>query len=74
MTKPKPKLTLEQYKEDAIARWQVHLYEWSELVKDIKWTYNKLKPYTLQALSYVKTTYGKIQLSSGRTNSQQETR
>ena len=54
-TKVEPKVVLPKLGEDIIPfelyvkdiknRWKVHLYEIDELSKDIRWTYNKAKPY-----------------------------
>ena len=44
----KPKVNIIPFKDyvaDFHNRWQVHLYEWNELIKDAKWVYNKAKPY-----------------------------
>ena len=57
--RPEPKLTWQDYKEDAIARWNLHLYEWDSLVKDSKWMYEYLKPKVKQVVSYCKDSYNR---------------
>ena len=45
---PKPTdniIPLSSYVQDAKNRWKVHQYEIKALSKDIRWTYNKAKPY-----------------------------
>jgi len=45
---PKPGediIPFELYVKDMKNRWKVHLYEIDALSKDIRWTYNKAKPY-----------------------------
>ena len=34
--RPEPKLNLQNYKEDILIRWDIHLYEWNSLLKDLK--------------------------------------
>ena len=42
----KPKvIPFKDYVADFHNRWQIHLYEWNELIKDSKWVYDKAKPY-----------------------------
>ena len=44
----KPKVNIipiEDYVADFHNRWQIHLYEWNELIKDSRWVYDKAKPY-----------------------------
>ena len=57
--RPEPKLTLKDYKEDAIARWQLHLYEWNSLIKDCKWMYEYLKPKAKEVITYCKASYNR---------------
>ena len=48
VTLPKPTdniIPFESYVQDAKNRWKVHQYEIKELSKDIRWTYDKAKPY-----------------------------
>ena len=45
---PKPTdniIPFSSYVQDAKNRWKVHQYEIKELSKDIRWTYDKAKPY-----------------------------
>ena len=43
---PKPKvIPFKDYVADFHNRWQIHLHEWNELIKDSKWVYDKAKPY-----------------------------
>ena len=45
---PKPTdniIPFESYVLDMKNRWKIHQYEIKELSKDIRWTYNKAKPY-----------------------------
>ena len=45
---PKPTdniIPFQSYVQDAKNRWKIHQYEIKELSKDIRWTYNKAKPY-----------------------------
>ena len=45
---PKPEddiIPLSSYIKDAQNRWKIHQYEIKELSKDIRWGYNKAKPY-----------------------------
>jgi len=45
---PKPTdniIPLSSYVQDAKNRWKIHQYEIKELSKDIRWGYNKAKPY-----------------------------
>ena len=40
--RPEPALSLQDYKDDAKARWDVHLYEWKALVKAGKVSKDKI--------------------------------
>ena len=48
VTLPKPTddiIPMSSYIKDAKNRWKVHQYEVKELSKDIRWVYDKAKPY-----------------------------
>ena len=48
VTLPKPTdnlIPFSSYVQDAKNRWKIHQYEIKELSKDIRWTYDKAKPY-----------------------------
>jgi len=57
--RPEPKLTLKDYKEDALIRWDLHLYEWSSLVEDCKGYYEYLKPKAKAVITYCKESYNR---------------
>ena len=57
--RPEPALSLQDYKDDAKARWAVHLYEWEALVKDCKWMYEYLKPKAKKVVEYCKESYNR---------------
>ena len=55
--RPEPKLSLKDYKEDLLIRWNIHLYEWNSLLKDLKKYYEYLKPKVQDVISYCKASY-----------------
>ena len=55
--RPEPKLSLKDYKEDLLIRWNIHLYEWNSLLKDLKKYYEYLKPKVQDVISYCKSSY-----------------
>ena len=51
---PKPTdniIPLSSYVQDAKNRWKIHQYEIKELSKDIKWGYNKAKPFVMKIIA-----------------------
>ena len=60
--RPEPALSLQDYKDDAKARWAVHLYEWEALLKDCKWMYEYLKPKAKKVDKYFRARNEKGQL------------
>ena len=50
---PAPKLTLEDYRQDILARVRIHNYEVNMLVKDLQKGYDYLLPFGKKAYNYV---------------------
>ena len=50
---PAPKLTLEDYRQDILARVRIHNYEVNMLVKDLQKGYNFVLPFGKKAYNYV---------------------
>ena len=50
---PAPKLTLEDYRQDILARVRIHNYEVNMLVKDVQKGYDYLLPFGKKAYNYV---------------------
>ena len=60
---PKPTdniIPIETYINDAKNRWKVHLYEWNELKKDIKWVIDYAKPYVKDTTSVIHKQYSRF--------------
>ena len=55
----KPNLTWEDYKADAIVRWNIHSYEINELGKDLGKGYKLVKQYATQVINYTKESYNR---------------
>ena len=52
---PAPKLTLEDYRQDILARVRIHNYEVNMLVKDLQKGYDFVLPFGKKAVNYVST-------------------
>ena len=50
---PAPKLTLEDYRQDILARVRIHNYEVNMLVKDLQKGYDFVLPFGKKAYNYV---------------------
>ena len=55
----KPNLTWEDYRADAIVRWNIHSYEVNELGKDLVKGYQLVKQHAVQVVNYTKESYNK---------------
>ena len=55
----KPNLTWEDYRADAIVRWNIHSYEVNELGKDLVKGYQLVKQHAVQVVNYTKESYDK---------------
>ena len=55
----KPNLTWEDYRADAIVRWNIHSYEVNELGKDLVKGYQLVKQHAVQVVNYTKDSYNK---------------
>ena len=59
--KPTPKLISRgEYITDFHNRMAIHNYEVGELVKDTKWMYQKVKPYTFKVVDKAKSLYNRL--------------
>ena len=54
-----PNLTWEDYRADAIVRWNIHSYEVNELGKDLVKGYQLVKQHAVQVVNYTKDSYNK---------------
>ncbi len=54
-----PILSWEDYRKDAIVRWNIHSYEVNELGKDLVKGYQFVKQYAVQVVNYTKESYNK---------------
>ena len=54
-----PNLTWEDYRADAIVRWNIHSYEIIELGKDLVKGYQLVKQHAVQVVNYTKDSYNK---------------
>ena len=52
-----PNLKWEDYKADAIVRWNIHQYETQQLWGDVKWVYSQSTPYVAKAVDYCRNAY-----------------
>ena len=53
---PKPTdniIPLQSYVQDMKNRWKIHQYEVKELSKDIRWGYNKAKPFVMKIIARI---------------------
>ena len=53
---PKPTdniIPLQSYVQDAKNRWKIHQYEIEALSKDIRWGYNKAKPFVEKVIARI---------------------
>ena len=55
----KPNLTWEDYRADAIVRWNIHSYEVNELGKDLGKGYQLVKQHIVQVVNYTKESYNR---------------
>ena len=55
----KPNLTWEDYRADAIVRWNIHSYEVNELGKDLVKGYQLVKQHVVQVVNYTKESYNR---------------
>ena len=55
----KPNLTWEDYRADAIIRWNIHSYEVNELGKDLVKGYQLVKQHAVQVANYTKESYNR---------------
>jgi len=55
----KPNLSWEDYRADAIVRWNIHSYEVNELGKDLVKGYQLVKQHAVQVVNYTKESYNK---------------
>ena len=57
-TRPeKPNLTWKDYRDDIQVRFQIHSYEWNEMMKDLKTFVDFSVPYVQKAIEFSKETY-----------------
>ena len=57
-TRPeKPNLTWKDYRDDIQVRFQIHSYEWNEMMKDLKTFVDLSVPYVQKAIEFSKETY-----------------
>ena len=55
----KPNLSWQDYRADAIVRWNIHSYEVNELGKDLVKGYQLVKQHAVQVVNYTKDSYNK---------------
>ena len=55
----KPNLSWQDYRADAIVRWNIHSYEVNELGKDLVKGYQFVKQHALQVVNYTKESYNR---------------